>query len=109
MSALDPEITPEVWSWVQANYSRPTTDKSFYTFAALVETRHRAKLASSQAEIERLTEVLYRAQEALGEYACHVGDKHPCIRTADQCRNECGKIAGDAALLIDAALSGSKD
>ncbi len=58
--------------------------------------------------IEELTTTLYRAREALGEYACHIGDKYPCMRLPDQCRAECGKAAGDAALLIDKALSGEK-
>ncbi len=48
-------------------------------------------------------ELLLIAQIALGEYACHIGDKHPCRRTGDQCSASCGKTAGDAALLIEAA------
>lgn len=90
MSELDPEITPEVWAWVQANYSRPTSDKSFYTFAALVETRHRAKLASSQAEIERLRGALRNIAEG------NLGD--------DPWQANYAKIKQVAA----AALSGSK-
>lgn len=38
----DAEITPEVWAFVHAQYVRPTTDRAFYTLAALVEQRHRS-------------------------------------------------------------------
>jgi hypothetical protein len=37
----DDEISPEVWAFVRSQYSFPTTAKSFYTFAALIEQRHR--------------------------------------------------------------------
>lgn len=56
-------------------------------------------------ENERLRGVLRQAQDALSEYACHVGDRNPCIRTPDQCRDACGKSAGNAALAIDAIFA----
>jgi len=37
----DPEITPELWSFVKANFRRPRTDRAFYTLMAILEGRRR--------------------------------------------------------------------
>lgn len=75
--------------------------------------REHAKIASEviQPEIERLTaqvermrEALDMAFDALRNHACHGGLDVPCIRSADQCTHECGKAAGDALILVEAAL-----
>ena len=57
------------------------------------------------AENARLREALKSAREALTEYACHGGPTMPCRRALYQCAEECGKNAGDARLVVDAALA----
>lgn len=52
-----------------------------------------------------LLEALKNAREALCNHACHGGNATPCIRSNEQCRSECGKQAGDAIVMIDAAIT----
>ncbi len=54
-------------------------------------------------------EALVAAAEALRDYACHGGEGVPCLRTTNQCLDNCGKPAGDALLLVEAALLQAKD
>jgi len=54
-----------------------------------------------------MREALLVAREALCEFACHGGPDIPCRRTPDQCRDQCGREAGDAIVAIDVALSPS--
>lgn len=64
--------------------------------------------ASTQAlaeRVEKAESTLRIAREALCEYACHLGENVPCLRTKQQCLSECGKAAGDAIIAIDAALN----
>lgn len=60
------------------------------------------------SEVERLRELLAAAREALTEYACHAGPDVRCLRAPHQCRQECGQKAGNAIVLIDAALNGGQ-
>ena len=59
-------------------------------------------------EVERLRAALAIAEEALCDYGCHDGPSTPCIRTSEQCRQECGKPAADALIHARAALEGSQ-
>lgn len=52
-----------------------------------------------------LIEALREAREALCNHACHGGKEAPCIRSDDQCRAECGYLAGDAIVRIDSILT----
>ena len=56
--------------------------------------------------IAALEDALRGAYDALCEYACHVGEKAPCLRSPDQCAAGCGKPAGDALLKLEAVLKG---
>lgn len=58
---------------------------------------------------QALVEAARAAAEALCNHACHAGETAPCIRSAEQCRDECGKVAGDAFLTLFAALSQYED
>ena len=58
------------------------------------------------AHIAALEALVKEAGEALSEYACHGGPDLPCIRSKDQCRTECGKIAGDALAKIKENTNG---
>lgn len=60
----DPEITPEIWEYVKANFYRPTTDKSFFTFAALIEARHRAAMNAAIMAAEKRGEEVAHAKMA---------------------------------------------
>ncbi len=48
---------------------------------------------------------LVSADNALRNHACHGGDATPCLRARYQCDIECGREAGDALLLVEAALA----
>ena len=52
----------------------------------------------------RTRKALRAAENALRRHACHGGPKAPCLRTPAQCASECGREAGDALLLVEAAL-----
>lgn len=54
----DGEISLEVWAFVHAQYKRPTSIGSFYTFAALVEERHRKALAMERKRATAAPEFL---------------------------------------------------
>lgn len=78
----------------------------FVKIAAYHFARHVARALSKPTPVESgLREALSAAREALCEYACHAGADVPCLRRAEQCRQECGKAAGDAIQSIDAALA----
>lgn len=63
---------------------------------------------TAAATITELVSALGEARDALGDYACHAGPDVPCLRTADQCAANCGKIAGNAFVRIDTALSNTR-
>jgi hypothetical protein len=69
----------------------------------------RASLSVALAHPDRalLARALEAADAALRNHACHGGEKVPCARTPDQCAYECGRQAGDALLLVEAALAAS--
>ena len=69
----------------------------------LESLRTRDEAARSSSKVERLRAALAVADEALCDYACHAVGA-PCIRSVDQCASECGKQAGDALLVVRAAL-----
>jgi uncharacterized protein YhfF len=50
-------------------------------------------------------EAMREAREALREYACHGGAEAPCRRSKEQCRTDCGKVAGDAFTRLTAAIA----
>jgi hypothetical protein len=50
-------------------------------------------------------ETLEAADSALRDQACHGGPNVRCLRSPDQCRESCGREAGDALLLVEAALA----
>lgn len=56
--------------------------------------------ASAAREAE-LVEALEKAEDALRSYACE-GAGAPCLRTAEQCRADCGRPASQA---LDAAIA----
>jgi hypothetical protein len=59
-----------------------------------------ARIAALEAKLAEKDALLRECGEALAEYACHGGPDLPCIRSEDQCRTECGKIAGDTLTKI---------
>lgn len=65
----------------------------------------RSAVRAALSQPDAMREALGTARSALCEHACHGGDSIPCIRSAEQCRTDCGKQAGDAILAIDAALN----
>jgi hypothetical protein len=58
------------------------------------------RIAALEAKLAEKDALLQECGEALAEYACHGGPDLPCIRSKDQCRTECGKIAGDTLAKI---------
>jgi hypothetical protein len=58
------------------------------------------RIAALEAKLAKKDALLRECGEALAEYACHGGPDLPCIRSKDQCRTECGKIAGDTLAKI---------
>ena len=64
-----------------------------------------AKLSASEAEVARKDRALRAADESLRDYACHGGPTVRCLRTPEQCRDACGKEAGDALLIVTAVLA----
>jgi len=65
--------------------------------AAILAYRHTATAEALEAMRE--------AREALREYACHGGAEAPCRRSKEQCRTDCGKVAGDAFTHLTAAIA----
>ncbi len=49
--------------------------------------------------------VLRVADDALRNHACHGGPSAPCLRSDTDCQFDCGKQAGDALLVVEAALN----
>lgn len=77
--------------------------------AALHEARMNMIASQGQAaelleHVERLRETLTAADDVLRSYACYGGCGAPCMRTPEQCRQDCGKEAGDALVKVIAAL-----
>jgi hypothetical protein len=68
----DVEITPEAWAFVHAQFVRPTTDRSFYTFAALIETRHRAAITTLERQLATAREALDRQCDNMAFVVNHV-------------------------------------
>lgn len=54
---------------------------------------------------DAVVEALRAAEDALRDHACYDGDKALCRRSEFECRTECGKSAGDALLLVVAAIA----
>lgn len=63
-----------------------------------------ATAKAAMDEIDRLRAALEQADGALRNHACHGGETMPCLRSKEQCKSECGKAAGDALLVVEAAL-----
>ena len=59
----------------------------------------------SPAQIAALLNALTQADQALCNHACHGGPEMPCLRTRDQCKAGCGRMAGDAVVAVRAALA----
>lgn len=55
--------------------------------------------------LEQLRAALVAADDALREHACHGGPSAPCVRSRYECASECGRKAGDALLIVEAALA----
>jgi hypothetical protein len=105
---------PQVWNVLDprdAEIARLTQERDLARTTANDQAWKRiaaeAEVARLTAEVERMREALKFAEEALGEYACHVGPSAPCIRHPEQCVAECGRFAGDALLKVRAALQGA--
>ena len=64
------------------------------------------RITALEAKLAEKDALLRECGEALAEYACHGGPDLPCIRSKDQCRTECGKIAGDTLAKIKDATDG---
>lgn len=70
--------------------------------------RHRTpdpRIEALIAERDGYLAHLRKSDEALRQHACHGGPEVPCNREDWQCREECGQLAGDVLLIIQAALN----
>lgn len=69
-------------------------------------TRFRvASLATLAEHAKKLEAALREADKALRQHACHGGPNAPCLRPDWQCREECGQLAGDVLLIVEAVLT----
>ena len=80
-------------------HGRPTDREDAEAIRQAI-TRFTNRIAAIEAKLAEKDALLRECGEALAEYACHGGPDLPCIRSEDQCRTECGKIAGDALAKI---------
>lgn len=55
----DDEISADVWSYVHAQFNRPTSDRSFYTCVGLLEVRHRRERDDLLAALKCLRRAVY--------------------------------------------------
>ncbi len=83
-------------------------DTTAYEAADTLEAQA-TELTTLRGRLADLEGALGTAREALANYACHGGAGIPCLRTADQCRTDCGRDAGDAIVVIDTALARSTE
>lgn len=90
--ALDEDYPPEFGCDAEGPFGKTEAEA-----IAAWNTRHTATAEALEAMRE--------AREALREYACHGGADVPCLRSANQCRAECGKSAGDAFIALTAAIA----
>ena len=88
---------------------RTTLGGATHLDAGLIEDTVAAALAVMPRPSSEVVEALRAADKALRDYACHAGPKVPCARTAGQCASECGRAAGDALMLVEAALTSVSD
>jgi hypothetical protein len=79
-------------------YSWPTPEQT-------LEGRAATALEALSARERVMREALEETVAALSLHACHGGEGIPCLRTEDQCRAECGKVAGDAFIVGSSALT----
>jgi len=71
--------------------------------------RFEREVATNKDEtIAKMEDALRTAEDALRDHACHAGPNVPCLRTKQQCRDECGRSAGDALQVVLSALASTK-